>query len=187
MCLLRSYMAVRLRSSLNTGFEGTHGALSLSLSPTEDSLSWPCLALAIVALCPHNRSKQELFFLLLPCPLLLPLRRLTPRPRSGCMPSPKSGCDLRYAPGWAILDSADPTKVLARSNAPLLVSTEAWEKGVLPNEALTPNVIFVLASAPTATADTFIVWFGAADSDVGVARVAFAKDYATGTWSVAVN
>lgn len=100
-------------------------------------------------------------------------------------PSPKPGYDYLYAPGWVVLDPKDPTRILQRSSTPLMVPSEPWEKGVLPHEALTPNVIFVEGAAPTpGLKDTFIVWYGAADSDVGMAQVRFVQDpsSASGEW-----
>ena len=65
--------------------------------------------------------------------------------------------NLVYHPSWAILDGADPSKVLARADAPLLVPDQLWEKGSAPWTCNVPNVVFLEAAAPTDEPDTFRV------------------------------
>ena len=131
-----------------------------------------------------------------------------------CFPSEKPGYHLQYNPGFVILDGNDPTKILQRSNAPIMSPQLDWEKGTPPFLHLTPNVIFVegmkyenlnLKKSKNKTKrnkrkrgirgrdkrgikgsdkrditgdrgddndyDSFIIYYGAADSVVGVARV----------------
>jgi predicted GH43/DUF377 family glycosyl hydrolase len=86
-------------------------------------------------------------------------------------PSPLGRC----AVGWAILDGNDPTKVLARADAPLLTAIFPWEtcggesgKGYACQE---PEVVFSTGMKPLGN-DEFLVIYGAADTDVGAARIA---------------
>lgn len=76
---------------------------------------------------------------------------------------------LFYAPGWVILNGSNPLDVLARSDEPLMLPTYLWEVS-----GLTPYVIFIEAmrrDPSVSTADTFVVYYGAADTNVGAARV----------------
>jgi len=87
-------------------------------------------------------------------------------------PSKKPDWDVQYNVGWVILDGQDPTKILARSSEPILSPELAWEKGDAPYLGLTPNVVFVegWVRHPTKK-DTFILFYGAADSAVGAAEL----------------
>lgn len=77
-----------------------------------------------------------------------------------------------YAPGWVVLNGSNPLDVLARSETPLLMPKYLWEV-----TGLTPYVIFIEAMRPYALAgqppqpDTFVVYYGAADTHVGCAIV----------------
>jgi len=90
----------------------------------------------------------------------------------GGYPSPKPGYSMQYNVGWAILDGEDPTKVIQRCEQPLLSPDLDWEVGKEPNLRLTPNVVFLQGwrKIPNAV-DSFLVFYGAADSVVGVAVV----------------
>ena len=76
--------------------------------------------------------------------------------------------DLRYSAGALILDAADVTRVLARSVEPLL-------EPELPDErfGIVPEVVFPTAIEPVfgAAPDTCDVYYGMADSRIGVARL----------------
>lgn len=78
-----------------------------------------------------------------------------------------NGADDRlvYRTGWALFDRADPTRVLARSDRPLFVPAREWEK-----VGQVPNVVFVegLVVEPS----RWLVYYGAADTHIGVASVA---------------
>lgn len=83
----------------------------------------------------------------------------------------------RCAVGWAVLDGADPSRVVARSEAPLLVPVLPWEtcggeggKGAWP-KCQEPEVVFSTGMKPLG-GDEFLVLYGAADSVVGTARIA---------------
>jgi predicted GH43/DUF377 family glycosyl hydrolase len=71
---------------------------------------------------------------------------------------------VNYAAGGMILDAEDPTKVLARTTEPLLAAeTEDERSGIVP------NVVF-----PTAIEEIDgqrFVFYGMADSKIGVARI----------------
>ena len=86
----------------------------------------------------------------------------------------------RCAVGWAVLDGADPTVIIARSDAPLLVPTLPWEtcggeagKGPWP-KCQEPEVVFSTGMKPLG-GDEFLVLYGAADSVVGAARIAVTR------------
>jgi len=87
-------------------------------------------------------------------------------------PSPKPDWDIQYNVGWVILDGQDPTKILARASEPILSPELAWEKGDAPYLGLTPNVVFVEGwTRHPSKKDTFILFYGAADSTVGAAEL----------------
>jgi len=88
--------------------------------------------------------------------------------RSG-YPSAKPGYQLQYNVGWAVLDGNDPTKILARSKDPLMSPELSWEVGA---DSLTPNVVFVEGWEQVGQ-DTFILYYGAADTAVGAALLTF--------------
>ena len=81
-------------------------------------------------------------------------------------PSNKTGYDLQYNCGYVVLSGADPTKVLQRSSAPLLSPVLPWER-----QGLTPNVVFCEGMVRGPEPDTFIVYYGAADTCVGSAKI----------------
>eukprot|EP01103_Thecamoeba_quadrilineata_P010783 TRINITY_DN2421_c0_g1_i2.p1 TRINITY_DN2421_c0_g1~~TRINITY_DN2421_c0_g1_i2.p1 ORF type:complete len:334 (-),score=42.42 TRINITY_DN2421_c0_g1_i2:204-1103(-) len=62
--------------------------------------------------------------------------------------NPKPGWNLQYNLGYAILDGKDPTKVLARSDNPILSPVLDWETCDTDSSplGLTPNVVFVEGS-----------------------------------------
>lgn len=83
----------------------------------------------------------------------------------------------RCSVGWAILDGQDPTRIIARAAVPLLTPVIPWEtcggdagKGPYPM-CQTPEVVFSTGMKPLG-GDEFLIIYGAADSVVGVAKVA---------------
>ena len=71
---------------------------------------------------------------------------------------------VRYCAGAMLLDRDDPTRVLARTPMPLLEPATAEETA-----GIVPNVVF-----PTAIEQidgTHYVFYGMADSAIGVARL----------------
>lgn len=86
-------------------------------------------------------------------------------------PSPKPGYDLQYNVGWLILDGKNPTKILQRSEDPLLSPVLPWEIGY---DLLTPNVVFLEGLVPypgRQGSDSFLGFYGAADQVVGSVRI----------------
>lgn len=85
----------------------------------------------------------------------------------GGFPSKKPGYQFQYNVGWLILDKNDPTKILQRSDQPILSPVRDWEKGSNPNGlALVPNVVFCegwAASGP----NQYTLYYGGADSVIG--------------------
>ena len=81
--------------------------------------------------------------------------------------------NLVYGPGWVLFDKHDPSKVLARSDAPFLKPELPWEK-----VGQVPNVIF-LEGAVQNTAWTvsegfrvsFTGYYGAADTRIGATKI----------------
>ncbi|GAB2544484.1 glycoside hydrolase family 130 protein [Spirosoma aerophilum] len=75
-----------------------------------------------------------------------------------------------YALALALLDKDDPSKVLDRSNVPLLTPELPWEK-----EGFFPNVVFsngwIQWPAGSDKAGEIWVYYGAADSGVGLAKL----------------
>jgi len=84
--------------------------------------------------------------------------------------SVKPGYDFQYNCGWAILNGSDPSQVLLRGAKPLLSPQLAWELGTPPALDLTPNVVFCEGIEQVGT-NRFWIYYGAADSVIGVAEV----------------
>lgn len=57
--------------------------------------------------------------------------------------SVKPGWSLQYNLGYAILNENDPTRVVQRSNQPILSPELDWEVGNVSDKYLTPNVVFL--------------------------------------------
>eukprot|EP00009_Paramoeba_aestuarina_P011562 CAMPEP_0201524132 /NCGR_PEP_ID=MMETSP0161_2-20130828/21133_1 /ASSEMBLY_ACC=CAM_ASM_000251 /TAXON_ID=180227 /ORGANISM="Neoparamoeba aestuarina, Strain SoJaBio B1-5/56/2" /LENGTH=259 /DNA_ID=CAMNT_0047923415 /DNA_START=355 /DNA_END=1134 /DNA_ORIENTATION=+ len=87
-------------------------------------------------------------------------------------PSAKPGYSLQYNPGWVVLDGSLPTQIVERCDEPLATPQLIWETGTAPSLRLTPNVLFIEGWHPeNKKNDSFIVYYGGADSVVGVGRV----------------
>jgi len=69
-----------------------------------------------------------------------------------------------YKLGVLLLDLADPTKVLYRSDEPILEPEEHYEK-----VGLTPNVVFTCGAVEKD--DQYFVYYGAADKVIGLATI----------------
>jgi len=86
--------------------------------------------------------------------------------------SSKPGYNFQYNIGFCILDGTDPTKIIQRSNVPILTPTLPWETGhSTTGLKLTPNVVFVQSMIPLSKKDTFLIFYGAADSVIGAAEI----------------
>lgn len=68
-----------------------------------------------------------------------------------------------YRAGFVLLDGRDPSRVIARSNAPVLEPTVAWEI-----DGQYPRVVF--PTGMVVRGDEVLIYYGAADTVVGVAR-----------------
>eukprot|EP00040_Diaphanoeca_grandis_P043318 m.267603 g.267603 ORF g.267603 m.267603 type:complete len:394 (-) comp74073_c0_seq1:194-1375(-) len=80
--------------------------------------------------------------------------------------------DREYHVGWAVLDQHDPTKVIQRSEEPVLSwSDRPWMIGNSSKYiCYTPTVVFCNGARPLGN-DTFELFFGGADAVVGRATV----------------
>jgi predicted GH43/DUF377 family glycosyl hydrolase len=67
-----------------------------------------------------------------------------------------------YSTGWVLFDKNDPTKVIARANAPLFSPQLEWEK-----VGQVPNVVFV--EGLVREKKRWLFYYGAADKYIGVA------------------
>ncbi|MBO0959903.1 glycosidase [Neobacillus sp. MM2021_6] len=70
-----------------------------------------------------------------------------------------------YRLGAALLDKQDPSKVLARLKEPIFEPELTWEK-----EGCVPNVVF--SGGQVELNDTYYVYYGGADTAIGVAAIA---------------
>jgi len=83
---------------------------------------------------------------------------------------------LTYRTGWALFDKNDPSILLARCSEPIFSPQLAWEKKNASNTVhQVPNVVFVEGIVPEykdgkLIKDSYLVYYGSADSYVGVAR-----------------
>ncbi|KAJ3425647.1 hypothetical protein M0813_27613 [Anaeramoeba flamelloides] len=85
-------------------------------------------------------------------------------------PSTKPNYSSYYQPGFVILDKDDPTKILQRSDTPIMSPKLGWEIGEKPWLGLTPNVVFIEGMKPLGN-DKFLIFYGGADSVVGTAEI----------------
>lgn len=74
--------------------------------------------------------------------------------------------DRKYSLGLALLDPHDPLRVLARSKSPILTPEEPYEK-----KGIIDNVVFTCGAVKKD--DELLVYYGAADSTVGVASLPY--------------
>ncbi|HEY61531.1 MAG TPA: glycosidase [Anaerolineae bacterium] len=72
----------------------------------------------------------------------------------------------RYSLGAMLLDLNDPSKIIARQKEPILEPALVWEK-----EGYVPNVVFSCGQA--VIGDEIYVYYGAADTVIGVAKMSF--------------
>jgi len=93
-----------------------------------------------------------------------------------CVPSIKPNWNIQYNVGYLILDGKDPTKILERSETPIYSPELAWEVGVGPYLGLTPNVVFVEGWERYKNQNnTFVAYYGAADSVMGAFKISVTK------------
>ena len=67
-----------------------------------------------------------------------------------------------YSTGWVLFDKNDPTKIVARSETPVLAPEKEWEK-----VGQVPNVVFV--EGMVRDGNRWLFYYGAADKHIGVA------------------
>lgn len=76
---------------------------------------------------------------------------------------------LCYQTGWALFDKNDPTKLIARSDSPIFSPKESWEINNASSKIhQAPNVVFV--EGLIKDKDRYLIYYGGADSYVGVAE-----------------
>jgi predicted GH43/DUF377 family glycosyl hydrolase len=69
---------------------------------------------------------------------------------------------LVYSTGWVLFDKTDPTRVIARSDKPLFLPVEAWEK-----TGQVPNVVFV--EGLVQRGKRWLFYYGGGDRSIGAA------------------
>mmetsp|Transcript_5516 Transcript_5516/g.9250 ORF Transcript_5516/g.9250 Transcript_5516/m.9250 type:complete len:788 (-) Transcript_5516:630-2993(-) len=85
-----------------------------------------------------------------------------------------------YAIGWLILDGNNPTKILQRSEKPIISASYKYETGEAPFTCMQHNSVYakaivrIEASENASTTDTFRVYFSAADTSIGTAVISVA-------------
>jgi predicted GH43/DUF377 family glycosyl hydrolase len=80
--------------------------------------------------------------------------------------------ELVYGPAWVLFDRKDPTRVIARADAPFLLPELDWErKGVVPNVIFLEGAV-IRSQQPNQLDLTG--YYGAADKSVGAARIRIA-------------
>ncbi len=93
---------------------------------------------------------------------------------SGGMPYEGNNGMFKYQTGIAIFSKDDPTRLLYRTSKPIFSPDTPWEKF---NSSTTvhqvPNVVFPQGIVPDGQGG-YLIYYGAADSYVGVARTLFA-------------
>lgn len=86
----------------------------------------------------------------------------------GSCPSKQEGEVGTYSAGILLLDLNNPRKILKRSEFPIMVPENDFEKN-----GYVPNVVFPTAIVPKG--DTLLVYYGAADTSVGVTKFSLAE------------
>ena len=93
---------------------------------------------------------------------------------SGGSPYEGNNGMFKYQTGLAVFSKDDPTQLLFRSNKPVFSPETAWEK---ENSSTTvhqvPNVVFPQGIVPNGRGG-YLIYYGAADSYVGLAETHFA-------------
>ncbi len=81
--------------------------------------------------------------------------------------------NLVYGPGWVLFDKKDPSKVLARSDAPFLKPELEWEKvGQVPNVIFLEGAVQGGIEVHSANLRYRLSgYYGAADMRIGAAKI----------------
>jgi predicted GH43/DUF377 family glycosyl hydrolase len=79
---------------------------------------------------------------------------------------------LVYRTGWALFDLHDPSKLIARADAPFLQPELPWEKaGQVPNVVFLEGMVAESGSPSEAGTYSMLGYYGAGDTNVGVVRL----------------
>ena len=73
---------------------------------------------------------------------------------------------ISYAPGFAIFDKDDPTRLIFRSDKPILEPTEYWEQYGKVNYVIFANGLVYFKNK-------WLLYYGGADKSIGVAELKF--------------
>jgi len=76
---------------------------------------------------------------------------------------------VSYQPGFALFDKEDPSKLLYRSDKPILEPTEYWEMYGKVNAVVFTNALVNFKGK-------WLLYYGGADKSIGVAEVTFARE-----------
>ncbi len=82
-------------------------------------------------------------------------------------PNPVGRCAI----GWAILDGEDPTRIVARSDSPLLTAVFPWEQCPVKNSTCQETMVVFSTGLKPLGNDEFLVVYGGGDTDVGLAKI----------------
>ena len=77
----------------------------------------------------------------------------------------------RCAAGWAVLDRDDPTRVLARSAAPLMTAELPWEECLQENYTCQTTRVVWADGLRAVGGDAFDIIYGGGDTNTGIARI----------------
>ena len=73
---------------------------------------------------------------------------------------------ISYAPGFAIFDKANPTRLIFRSDKPILEPTEYWEQYGKVNYVIFANGLVYFKNK-------WLLYYGGADKSIGIAELKF--------------
>lgn len=157
---------------LNTNylFWGDH---DIRVTKSDNLLKWDSIGDILIS--PRNNSFDSLLVESGPPPLLLSSGDYLFFYNSAMIGWPNEP-NTFYNVGYLILSGRDPTKIIQRSDTPLLSPTFAYQQGTNPYPCNVPNVVFLEAAKPIGN-NQFEVYFGAADNSIGKATVKVSINY----------
>ena len=147
------------------------GASNMWLANSKDLIHWKCDKERDVVLRPRDGNFDERLVEPGPTPIitedgiLLIYNGATfgATPRTGHYTCKTREKELRkYATGWALFSKDDPSKLIARSDKPILQITEDFEK-----KGQVSNVVF--SQGLVKKEDRYYLYYGCADTYIGVA------------------
>ena len=74
--------------------------------------------------------------------------------------------NLVYTTAWALFDKKDPSRLLARAEAPFLRPETAWQR-----VGQVPNVVFTEGMVQDKNKDQWWIYYGGADKYIGASRI----------------